>query len=627
MPGLCGWIDARAGLDGRSKLSHMANGLVLRAGERLLQWEDGWAGLAVLAREDDRLHAGDRFVVAITGMPRWADDRDEAKARALGRAKSIATCWEREGRACLEQIKGSFSLAVIDKKARSLFLAIDRVGIDPMCHGDVPDGCVFATTTDAVAAYPSLDPKVDAQGLYRYAMNYVSPAPGTVYRGINKLLSGHSLSHNIGRGSGRSGSTSIHRYWQTPYQPDGAGDMAALSADLKAHLAKSVDRAIDAGVAAQDTGAVGAFLSGGLDSSTVCGFLGASLDRPAPAYTIVFEDDRYNEGPYAQLAARHFGLAHREYCLKPQDVVDILPEIVRVFDEPFGNSSVIPATFCARMAKTDVSLLLAGDGGDELFAGNQRYADQTILSHYHKVPALLRVLGEPILDRIPEPLAIGPIGKAKRYSQRARLPMPERMHNPGIYHRSQLSRVFTEEMLAQINVEEPYDLWAQHYKESETDDMLASMLHMDMRITLADNDIRKVNGACLLADIDVAYPMLDDDLIDFAAKVPSRLLLSGTRLRHFFKESMKGFLPDAILNKKKQGFGMPFSEWTKSYPPLRDIAVDCLQSLGKRGVFRADFLEGVIAAHAREGAAITDYIVWDLIMLELWLRDRKPRMV
>lgn len=616
MPGLCGWIEGQTGGNPDLRLRGLANGLFRRPGEDLLLWRNDWAALAVLSKGAAALHANDHTAVALTGRPYWDDSVLEKLAAESGFAASIAHAFLERGDAFLNALKGAFSLAIIDLVRRSALVAIDRVGVETICFADFPEGGVFASRADAIKAHPSIDAAVTAQGIYRYAMNYVSPAPRTVYRSIDKLLPGHAARKALGS----SGPFHVERYWAPSYQPVASPDAADMARALMERLDVGVRRAV---AGASD---VGAFLSGGLDSSTVCGLLARQLDGKAPAYTIIFEDERYNEGPYARLAAQHFNLAHREYCLQPQDVVDILPAVVRLFDEPFGNSSVMPAYFCAHMAKEDVGLILAGDGGDELFAGNKRYVEQRILSYYHSIPSPLRRAGEILIAALPPALDFGIIGKIQRYSRRARLPMPERLHNPSVYSRGALGQVFTQEFLAALDIEEPYALWSRHYLESGTDDMLASMLHMDMRITIADNDIRKVSGACMLADIDVAYPMLDDDLIGFAASVPSELLLKGGRLRDFYKQSMKGFLPDAILNKGKHGFGMPFSEWTRSHPPLREISVDCLETLGRRGMFRADFLDDVLTAHIQEAPAATDGIVWDLVMLELWLRDRSPSM-
>lgn len=619
MPGICGWIAKAAGANPDQAIQDMAKGLSCRPGEDVHVWQDGRMALAVLDRDGRGLSVDDRHAVAITGRPYWANSSLAMEAQARGFAHSLKSAWQNRGTEALDQLRGSFALAVLDRVDARLVVAIDRVGIESLCHSDLRDGLIFASRTDALLAHPDVDRPVGARGIYRYAMNYVSPAPFTIYEGVDKLLTAHALHWDAQSGA------RLERYWVTPYDGAAKGDIRSLGQDLLGHLEKGVARSASPHMAAGGT--VGAFLSGGLDSSTVSGMLARVMDSPAPAYTIVFEEERYNEGPFARMAAKQFGLKHREYCLKPQDVVDLLPDLVRVFDEPFGNSSAIPATYCARMAKEDVSLLLAGDGGDELFAGNKRYAEQKILGYYYRIPGVLRALGAPVIGAVPDALARGPLGKIKRYVRRASLPMPERMHNPDVYTRDALGGIFTADALADIAVEEPYELWSQHFRDAETDDMLASMLHMDMRITLADNDIRKVNGACLLADIDVAYPMLDDDLVDFAAHMPSDMLMKGTRLRHFYKESMVGFLPEPIINKEKQGFGMPFSEWTRSYGPLRDIAVDCLEGLGQRGIFRADFLKQVLTDHMGEEPKATDGIVWDMIMLEMWLRDRNPRLV
>lgn len=616
MPGFCGWIGAETREDARSMLDAMAAGLWQRPGETVRSWTCDFAALAVAGRDDGVLHVDEHFAIAISGAPRWEDVDLAKEAAAHGFARSVAIAARRSDAALPALLKGSFSLALIDLEVRRAVLAIDRVGIESLAHAERGGALLFGSRLDALAAHPAVEAAVSPQAVYRYAMNFVSPAPCTIYDGASKLLPGFLLDFRA-----QEGRTELRPYWRTPYDPYARVDARQARDALFSHLERSVRRAL-----AQGSPDAGAFLSGGLDSSTVAGLLARQNSGKATAYTIIFDDPRYDEGPYARLAAGHFGLAHREYCLQPEDVVTALPDVVRVFDEPFGNSSVIPALFCARMARSEVGLLLAGDGGDELFAGNKRYAEQMTLAFYERVPGPVRRLAEGLLDPLPPSLAFGPFGKLRRYVRRARLPVPERMHNPIVYARDALSDVFAPEALAAIDIEEPYEIWMRHYRESGTDDLLASMLHLDMRITIADNDIRKVNGACLLADIDVAYPMLDDDLVTFAAGLPSDLLLKGRELRHFYKTAMEGFLPDDILTKKKHGFGMPFSEWTASHPALREIVADSFSSLGERGLFRPDFLERARSDHLAGIGAPTDSVIWDLVMLELWLRDRAPRL-
>ncbi len=613
---LCGWSGLEIGSErADATLAAMTAALPQRPGARISTWTGRGAALAVASREEGALAGADGVVAAIVGHSRWNDAALAQKASTGGNAAALIAAYRAHGPALLDHLSGEFSLALIDETSGALLLAIDRVGIGRMAHARTADGgLVFASSIDAIRAHPSVAARLSPAGLYRFAMNYVSPAPGTVFAGIDKLLPAHRLRFENG------GVSRIERYWHIPYEPTGKADSDKLRTELFEHLAQAVAHA------ARPAGPTrrGAFLSGGLDSSTVCGILQRRSDAPVPAFTVVFEEERYNEGPYARIVAQSFGLDHHEYCLTPADAADFLPTAAAAFDEPYSNSSVIPAYFCARMAREHgLDLLLAGDGGDEIFAGNQRYAEQMILGHYDRLPGFARTLLERLFLPLPAALGRTPLGKVQRYVARARLPMPERMHNPKVYVRDRLGDIFTPDVLAAIDPEEPYELWRRHYVESGSPDMLASMLHMDMRITIADNDLRKVNTACRLADIDVTYPMLDEDLVSFAARIPSRLLLKGTRLRHFFKEATRDFLPRAVLEKRKHGFGMPFVEWMGQYPRLREVADDCLQTLAARGVFRREFLTRMKAGHDRPERTIYDGILWDLVMLELWLRDRR----
>ncbi|MFQ5348577.1 MAG: asparagine synthetase B family protein [Rhodothalassiaceae bacterium] len=615
--GLCGWQGGAVGGDEAAVvLTRMAAALPATPGARITRWTGGGAALAVSGGSPGALAEANGLAAAIVGHPRWRDEAIAARAAETGHAAALIAAWRSDGAACLARLEGDFSLALVDTGTGTLLLAIDRVGIGRMAQAAAGDGAlVFGTSIDAVRAHPAVSTRLSPAGLYRFAMNYVSPAPGTVFEGIEKLLPAHRL---VRRGT--AAAAIVEPYWRIPYGAEEGAGIPLLRERLFAHLEKAVARAA-AGVPAERRGA---FLSGGLDSSTVCGILQRQSPGPVPAFTVVFAEEQYNEGPYARIAAAHFGLDHREYCLTPADAHAFLHEAAAAFDEPYSNSSVIPAFYCARMAREQgIGRLLAGDGGDEIFAGNRRYAEQAILGHYDRLPGFARTLLERLLLPLPAALERTPLGKIKRYIDRARMPMPERMHNPKVYARERLGDVFTADMLEAIDPEEPYALWRRHYEDAGTGDMLASMLHLDMRITIADNDLRKVNTACRLAGIDVTYPMLDEDLVSFAASIPARLLLKGTRLRHFYREATRGFLPDAILDKRKHGFGMPFGEWMRNEPRLRAVAEDCLCTLAERGIFRRDFLRHMKAEHDRPERTHYDGLLWDMVMLELWLRDRR----
>jgi asparagine synthase (glutamine-hydrolysing) len=371
---------------------------------------------------------------------------------------------------------------------------------------------------------------------------------------------------------------------------------------------------------------VGTFLSGGTDSSTVSGMLRESVDGPVHAYSIGFDADGYDEMEYARIAARRFGLTHHEHYLSPEEVAMGMPLVATHYDQPFGNSSAVAAYHCARVARQDGrTALLAGDGGDELFGGNARYAKQSLFGLYERVPAPLRsllmqpLLGNALARNVPA------VAKAASYVQQARVPMPDRLHMYNLLVRLGLDKVLTPSFLAQVNPDHDREGQRAEYARSAGAHLVNRMLAYDWKYTLADNDLPKVTGTTTLASLATAFPLLADEVIDFSLKLPADYKLRGQQLRWFFKEALRGFLPDEIITKKKQGFGLPFGVWALKHPVLAKLADDALGSFGTRGVVQPGFLHRLRTELLPAHPGYYGELVWILAMLELWLRERAPR--
>ncbi len=373
-------------------------------------------------------------------------------------------------------------------------------------------------------------------------------------------------------------------------------------------------------MARSDRPGAGAFLSGGLDSSTVSGLQCRHRGEPTPTFSIGFGEAGYDEIPYARIAARHFSTDPHEYYVSPEDVTAALPKIAAAYDEPFGNSSAIPTYFCARLAREcGVDLLLAGDGGDEIFAGNERYAKQKVFELYHAIPApLARMLVNP-WTRLPGARRIPPLRKLASYVDQARIPLPERMQTYNFLMRVAPTEVFTPDFLGQVNPDAPLDQMRRVWEEVGEGDTLDRMLYLDWKYTLADNDLRKVTHMAELAGAGVRYPMLDDEVVELSLRVPSRLKLRGTRLRYFYKSAMRDFLPREILHKPKHGFGLPFGEWLKTSVPLQQLVYGQLEALKGRGIVQDDFLDRLIETHRHGHASYYGTMLWVFAMLEGWL--------
>jgi asparagine synthase (glutamine-hydrolysing) len=606
--GICGWFDRDGGeSSGAPLIKAMAAPLVRFDQSAVHSASDTFGAVAVAGRDSDICQDGKRLA-AVWGKAHFAEAELAELAERHGVARALALGYERKGGDILAGISGACAVAVLDGGSGEAMLATDRMGTRPLCYGLVAGKLVFGSTLDAMSAFPGSASGVDRQAVYDYVYFHMVPAPRTIRRDCHRLLPGSML---IWRG----GELRVHAYWEMRYVEDQASSMPDLKEAFLASLRLGMREA-------SRDGAVGSFLSGGTDSSTVAGLLGEVTGKPARTYSIGFEAQGYDEMAYARIAARHFSTRHHEYYVTPADVVNAIPRIAEVYDQPFGNSSVVPTYFCAKLAKDDgIDTLLGGDGGDELFGGNERYAKQHLYSLYSDLPRALRKgLIEPLAFLPPE---IGLLGKAQRYIRNASLPMPARYDNYNLVERLGAANIFTADFLGSVDLQEPRTTLARAYAGAHASALINRMLALDLRFTLADNDLPKVARACELAGVEVRYPMLDDAVVAFSATLPPRLKLKGTRLRYFFKEALRGFLPDEIISKTKHGFGLPFGPWLQSHEPLRQCALESLVDLKKRRIIRPDFIDELTSTHVESHAAYFGTMVWILMILEQWLKQHR----
>lgn len=553
----------------------------------------------VLARHGVQLESGITAVMAGQPQLSGASPEDEFSGTDL------LDLYARYGKDCAAHLSGTWAVLIADPLQQRIILSTDRMGRLPIYFG-VEDGNVVAST--ALSDLHKLSPSrgVDSQNLYNYVYFHMIPAPGSVWSGIQKLRAGEQLEVT-------TAGWNTSRYW-TPNFRETAADKALQHASLQQHLKGAVQRS------QLNTGKTAAFLSGGLDSSTVAGMLSELQGGSCEAYAIGFDAEGYDEMAYARITAEHFGIRLHEYYVTPDDVVTALPAVAASFDEPFGNSSALPAYFCARMAATDgITTLLAGDGGDELFAGNERYAKQKVFELYRNLPDWLqRAVITPAISGLPGILPGA--GKAKSYITQANLPLPDRLQYYSFLEQISPETVFNTGLLHEVDVNEPLGLMRETFNTPEDASTLNRMLFLDWQTTLADNDLRKVSQACRLAGVKVRYPMLDDELVAFSTALPTRWKLPGNRLREFYKQALAGWLPAATIKKEKHGFGLPFGVWMKDHKPLQEMAYENILELKSRNIFQADFLEEAIAQHRSGHASYFGELIWVLTVLEIWLQ-------
>ncbi|MFD2365197.1 asparagine synthetase B family protein [Pseudoduganella sp. GCM10020061] len=613
MSGLCGWTNHGSGADANRRLAHaMASPLSRYDRNTVHVASADTCAVAAAGRAHVARHGS--VLVALWGGASLHDGPLAEQAAAEGLASALASGWRTAPESLCRALTGPFALALVDAGSGDALLAVDRMGAHPLSYRADDGALVFASHADAIALHPlGRQLQADPQGIFDYVYFHMVPSPGHVWQGVRRLLPGEMLEY-------RGGRASVRRYWKMRFDEDVRPDFGAMKERFVDAVRDSVR---EAGAGCE----TGAFLSGGTDSSTIAGMLCQVGGRPARTYSIGFDAQGYDEMEYARIAARHFGTDHHEYYVTPDDVADAIPEVARAFDQPFGNASAVPAYMCARLARQDgIERLLGGDGGDELFGGNERYARQHVFALYEKLPQPLRgALIEPALRLFPLGGAIAPVRKARSYVEQARVPMPARLETYNLLGRYGAGAVFEREFLAHADSARPLASLEETWSWSEARTLINRMLELDLKITLADNDLPKVTGACQMAGIDVAFPFLHHRVVDFSAGLPPSYKLRGLKLRWFFKEALRGFLPDEIIAKQKHGFGLPFGVWLGQHDRLRQLAGDSLSGLKSRGIVRPQFIDDLLARHLPEHPGYHGTMVWVLMMLEQWFQQRASR--
>lgn len=546
------------------------------------------------------------------GSPRWRSSPGSTAAAGDGvSAESLLEGYRRWGGNLPVHLTGSYSVAIVDPADGSMLVATDRFGRHPVFYA-IADKRLIASSTlgqlvDALPHKPTLLP----QALLDYVYFHMIPAPRTVFEGCFKLPPASVALF-------RDGQLRVCPHWQPEFS-ERAEPVENLASDLRRALADCMQERLAEGQP------VGCYLSGGLDSSTVVGLAAQAMPGRTHSFTIGFNVPGYDEMRYARIAAQKFGAIAHEYYLTPLDVVDALPLMATAFDEPFGNSSALPAYFCARMARdAGFSALLAGDGGDELFAGNERYRTQLVFEMYDLLPTALRHFAiEPAVGTLRR-LGIALGKKGHSYVSQAKIRLPGRLQSYNFLERHNVEEVFASDLIERVDRHAPQSAWRERYDEVDPASALNRMLYLDWKFTLADNDLVKVCRSAQLAGIDVEFPLLDDEIVELSCRVPSYMKIRNFQLRWFYKRAMKGFLPDEILAKSKHGFGLPFGVWTRNEAALRRIIDDALSSLLGRGLFRADFLDRTVRMHRDVHASYYGELIWILSVLELWLREHAP---
>ena len=519
--------------------------------------------------------------------------------------------------AAAASLDGSFLLLRVEQAAQPrLAVVLDRFASYRFCHAQGAGGLIFGSDPHVVARHPALTARISPQAIYDFLYLTTIPLPESVFEGVYGAEPATCLRYQDAR---------LHTdcYWHPSFDPRPvpAAQRPRSESRLRELLRDSV-RADLAGAAS-----AGCFLSGGLDSSSVVGMVREATGEAPRTFTIGFDTEGYDELDYARLVSRHFGSVHREYMVKPDDIIALLPQVADAYGQPFGNSSAVPTWYCAHLAREQgVDLLLAGDGGDELFGGNERYAEQLVFGIHDALPHWLRdgVLAPalPMLDAL-EGVALA--RKAASYIRQARLPMPDRLERYNYLRLMGEERILDGNFLAAVDRDQPLARKREVYAAVDAASLVNRMLGLDFKFTLADSDLPKVRTMCALAGVEVRFPFLAGAIVDFAAPLPVADKVTRAQLRGFYKAAMRDFLPPAVIAKQKHGFGLPFGMWLTSHAPLRELAYSLLDGIAGRGMVRRAFVDELKDSLVPAQPRYYGPLVWLLVVAELWHQRTEER--
>ncbi|MFH2000368.1 MAG: asparagine synthase (glutamine-hydrolyzing) [Planctomycetota bacterium] len=582
----------------------------------------GHARLSILdlhrrARQPMPNEDGNLLLVFNGAIYNYRELRDDLLARGHGfrsctDGEVILHLYEEHGVECLSHLRGMFAFAIYDLRDHTLFAARDRVGKKPLVYSLIGDRFVFASELQAMMCDPRVSASPDPEAIHLYLSYGYVPAPRTAFKGIFKLPPAHYLRL-------RSGRIEIQPYWKLSYDEDLSG--RAQSQDEVAHaLRHTLEEAVK--IRRVSDVPIGVLLSGGLDSGAVAALLARHATVPIRTFSIGFEDRNYDESKYAQFLSQRIGSEHTEWVVKPEAAC-LLPDWVRHHGEPFADSSAIP-TFClAKLASEQVKVVLTGDGGDECFGGYDRYRAALALSHLAFSPSFLRRFvgrtGSALLSKYArgDP---GGVSKWQRFlSQAGSSPETAYYHWLGFVSDTAKEKLYTPGFREETSHLWAGSLMADAFQRSEALDLPGRLLDVDRQLYLPGDLLAKMDIATMAHGLEGRSPFLDHKVMEFAAKIPGRLKLNLLRSKCILKKAVHPYLPDAIVNRPKKGFGVPVHAWLRS--ELKEMAYDLLTGPGAavRDWFAMEEVRRQLDAHC-SGKECHHNTIWALLIFELWHR-------
>jgi asparagine synthase (glutamine-hydrolysing) len=523
----------------------------------------------------------------------------------------IVHAWEEWGRDCVKRFRGMFAFAIWDRNRQVLFLARDRLGIKPLYYACLPGGqVIFSSELKALYLHPGLPRELDEQAVEEYFGYGYVPEPRTILKAAQKLPPGHHLT--LGRGQVPA---QPQEYWDVPFNVGAVGNQADLGAELIERLREAVRIRLIAEVP------LGAFLSGGVDSSAVVAMMAGLSPDPVNTCSISFGDPEFNESEFARQVAERYRTNHRTEQVDPDDFA-LVDKLADLYDEPYADSSAMPTYRVCELARRQVTVALSGDGGDENLAGYRRYRWHTYEEGIRStLPLSLRrpvfgLLGKiyPKLDWAPRFLR----GKST-FQALARDTVEGYFHSVSVLHDEMRDRLFSDSFNRDLQGYSAIEVMRRHAQRAPTDHPLSLVQYLDMKTYLVGDILTKVDRASMAHALEVRVPILDHELVEWMSSLPPELKLKGREGKYLFKKALESHIPRDVLYRPKMGFSVPLASWFRG--PLRGRVRESLLGsvLAETGMFNRRYLEHLVNHH-QSGARDYSASIWSLLMFEAFLR-------
>lgn len=526
----------------------------------------------------------------------------------------ILKLYEEKGPACVRDLNGMYAFAIYDAREKSLFIARDPLGIKPLFYYQDHEKLVFGSEIKALLGFPGVASVLDLEATSHFlSLNYL-PAPWTLFKGIQQLEGGHSLRV-------KDGEVRLERFWNPPIEMETSLSEEEVLKETKKLLLEAVQNQLIADVP------VGAFLSGGLDSSSLAALIKEVHEAPLETFSVGFQEASYDETPYARKVAQYFGTRHHEVLLRPSDLPGLLEKLVLQLDQPLADPAAFALYKLSQLTRQFVTVALSGDGADEIFVGYPTYHANRYLEWYRFLPKFLKErLIAPLIEQLPASTEKFSFDyRAKKFLEGSKF-WRRKAHFSWrtIFSENEKQAVFApalRESLGRIN---SFSAYRRHFGDSKKLDFISQCLYADLRVWLAGNNLHKVDSMSMAHSLEARVPYLDQPLVDFVMRVPPEIKFKKNQNKYLLKKVMAEFLPWDIIHRKKAGWHVPFAPWFRY--PLKDFLTDRFGRAPRAfyEVFEKGEIEKVLGEHFN-GEKNNSFKIWGLLILEEWFRIYGPK--